>query len=182
MKPKILLHTCCAPCFTGSYEQLKDDYDSSVYWFNPNIEPVGEHSKRLEVLLFYIKTLDKKIPIFYDYDYEMENKRWNEFIAGLETEPEGGKRCKKCFLYRMSRTSEMAKKREMSFATTLTISPYKSSETINLIGENLSKKYDTPYLMSNFKENKGFQRSVDLSKKMGLYRQKYCGCRFSINK
>jgi predicted adenine nucleotide alpha hydrolase (AANH) superfamily ATPase len=181
MKKDLLLHTCCAPCFTGCYDQVKDEYNLSIFWYNPNIEPIAEHQKRLETLLQYLESLPFHIPIFHQYNYEEENRSWNEFIKGLENEPEGGKRCLKCFEYRLNKTAQMASKTNKAFTTTLTISPYKDAATINSIGEGLGKLLGTKFVSEDFKKKDGFKKSIQISRDQGLYRQKYCGCRFSIN-
>lgn len=175
---KNLLHVCCGPCFTAVNEKLStSDTLFDIFWYNPNIEPKNEHDKRLETLLEYLKTVigDKKV--LYDYDYHAENKKWHEAISGLENEKEGGRRCERCFHFRLKRLLEFAKKDGYAFAaTTLTVSPYKNATIINQIGKSLSKEI---YLVSDFKEDDGYKRSIELSKANHLYRQKYCGCSYS---
>lgn len=107
----------------------------------------------------------------------------NEFFdiaKGLEKEKERGPRCYKCYLLRLEETARVAEKLGYSyFTTTLSLSPYKNSNWINEIGEELDKKYKTNYLYSDFKKNNGYKRSIELSKEYNLYRQNYCGCIYS---
>lgn len=177
---KLLLHTCCAPCLSGCYDQIADEFLPIIFWYNPNIEPKIEHDKRLETLLDYLKILglDKNVDSLYNY--EKENKKWHEFVHGLENEPEGGKRCNKCFTFRLDRTAIFASQQKSVFSTTLTVSPYKNAKVINSIGRKIAKSRNTPFLEKNFSDNNSYRKSLIESKKAGLYRQKYCGCKYSI--
>ncbi len=176
MKKKILLHSCCGPCSTVCIERLLDDYDVTVFYFNPNIFPREEYEKRKE---------NEKIVCahfgvsFVDGDYEEES--WLEYIKGLEGEREGGARCERCFYYRLEETAKRAKAGGYDiFGTTLTVSPHKSTPVINRVGKELAEKYKIPYLEESFKKKDGYLRSINLSKELSLYRQNYCGCRFSL--
>ncbi|MDI6654373.1 MAG: epoxyqueuosine reductase QueH [Candidatus Hydrothermarchaeota archaeon] len=170
-KPKLLLHVCCAPCSTHVIETLKEDFDIVAYFYNPNIHPIDEYKLRLENL----KKLDvKSIEGKYDVD------AWFRATRGYENEPEGGRRCELCYRLRMGETAMFAKDNGYNyFATTLTTSPYKNARVINEIGKKLSKKYGVKFYSADFKERNGFKKSVELSKKYELYRQRYCGCVFS---
>ncbi len=145
---------------------------------NSNIYPEGEYLKRLEEARKYCRKIEIKL-IEINYNY----KNWLEQIKGLEKEPEGGKRCLKCYKIRLEEAAKEAKKRNFDyFTTTLTISPYKNFAEIKEIGDNLGKQYGVEFLDIDFKKKDGFRKSVELSKKNRLYRQHYCGCEFSINK
>lgn len=172
---KVLLHSCCAPCSTSSFEKLSIDYPNPViFWYNPNIEDEAEHDKRFSELAKLAKMMS--FNVVGEYDYQTENKLWHETVAGFELEPEGGKRCLKCFEFRLKKTAGFAKKNNYDlFTTTLTVSPYKNADEINRIGKEISKLF----LESDFKKNNGYSRSIVLSKDFGLYRQKYCGCQYS---
>jgi predicted adenine nucleotide alpha hydrolase (AANH) superfamily ATPase len=99
---------------------------------------------------------------------------------GFESEPEGGKRCDVCYLIRLEETARRAHHSSiLYFGTTLTISPHKDSQKINIMGTSLSEKYSVRYLAYDFKEENGFLKSVKQSKQLGLYRQRYCGCYYS---
>jgi len=177
-RQKILLHICCAPCATASIERLKENYDVVGMFSNSNIYPEGEYLKRLEEARKYCRKIEIKL-IEINYNY----KNWLEQIKGLEKEPEGGKRCLKCYKIRLEEAAKEAKKRNFDyFTTTLTISPYKNFAEIKEIGDNLGKQYGVEFLDIDFKKKDGFRKSVELSKKNRLYRQHYCGCEFSINK
>jgi hypothetical protein len=177
MKKKLLLHTCCAPCSTHCVNELMKDYDVTMYFYNPNIHPFGEYAKRLENGKIVSRELG--VPLI---EAEYEPEEWLELIKGFEQEPEGGKRCKICFHMRLKQTAEYAKKNGFdAFTTTMTISPHKDANIINQLGEELSKKFGVEWVHSDFKKKDGFKKSIDLSKKMKLYRQGYCGCFYSVH-
>ena len=176
-KQKLLLHSCCGPCSTSVIERLKKIYDITVYYYNPNIEPDTEFQKRLKCQKDYIKNhlLDVS---FIAGDWE--NDVFENAIKGLEEEPEGGKRCEQCFIVRLEKTAQLAKEKGFNlFATTLSVSPHKNAQLINEIGTMLSEKYGVQYLVSDFKKQDGYLRSIQLSKNYNLYRQNYCGCQYS---
>lgn len=156
-------------------ERLKDEYDLTLFYYNPNIEPKEEYEKR--------KAEEQKvcqhfgIP-FVEGDYE--NDAWLLFVKGLENEREGGARCSKCFEFRLNKTAEYAKENGFDlFATTLSVSPHKNTILINQIGENIKNIKKIDFLSENFKKKDGYLRSIQLSKELGLYRQNYCGCHFA---
>lgn len=176
-KAKILLHSCCAPCLTGSYIQIVDDYEVIPLWYNPNILPEEELDKRLEsyrkLLNIYGFSGDEIANSIINSDVD----NWRKEVSGLENEIEGGKRCEKCIRFRLDKCGQVAKERGIKFfATTLSISPYKNLEMINNIGKEIADIYGLKFLDFDFKQNQGFENSIQLSKEYGLYRQRYCGC------
>lgn len=175
-KPKLLLHSCCAPCSSYVITYLYDYFDITILYYNPNIYPYEEYSKRKDEQIRLISNFKGVKIIDCDYD----NDIYNEVIKGLENEPERGSRCTKCFYLRLDKTGKIAKKKNFEyFGTTLTVSPYKNARLLNEIGEDISKKYDIKWLYSDFKKNDGYKKSIELSKKYDLYRQDYCGCIYS---
>ena len=177
-KPKLLLHVCCGPCSTQSIEEASENYEVILFFSNSNIFPEEEYKKRLDETKRFAKLKNLEL-IEDDYDHVS----WLEFVKGLENEPEGGKRCEKCFEYNFLRTADYCKKNNLEFfTTTLTISPYKNSGTIFAIGNTIAKQYDLKFVEFDFKKKDGYKKSVELSKKYDLYRQNYCGCEFSLNK
>lgn len=175
-KPKLLLHSCCAPCSSYVITYLYDYFDITILYYNPNIYPYEEYKKRKDEQIRLISNFKGVKIIDCDYD----NDIYNEAIKGLENEPERGSRCTKCFYLRLDKTGEIAKKNNFEyFGTTLTVSPYKNAKLLNEIGEDISKKYDIKWLYSDFKKNDGYKKSIELSKKYDLYRQDYCGCIYS---
>lgn len=175
-KPKLLLHSCCAPCSSYVITYLYDYFDITILYYNPNIHPYEEYKKRKDEQIRLISNFKGVKIIDCDYD----NDIYNEVIKGLENEPERGSRCTKCFYLRLNKTGEIAKKNNFEyFGTTLTVSPYKNAKLLNEIGEDISKKYDIKWLYSDFKKNDGYKKSIELSKKYDLYRQDYCGCIYS---
>ncbi|MBS3122598.1 epoxyqueuosine reductase QueH [Candidatus Woesearchaeota archaeon] len=185
MKPKLLLHVCCACCSTAVIQQLKEDYDITLFFSDSNIYPEEEYQKRLENAKIVAKLL--KLEIVED---EYDNNAWDKFVSkakDYQTQPEGGERCHYCFEYNLTRTAEFAKHSHKPihfdfFTTTLTISPHKNHIVINRIGKLLEEKYGIRFLESNFKKQDGFRTSIELSKKYNLYRQNYCGCKYSMRR
>ena len=177
--PKLLLHSCCAPCSSAVITKLKDYFDITVIYYNPNIEPYEEYIKRKEEQKRLITLLDSKNKIdFIDCDYD--NDKYHELVKGHEDDPERGNRCYICYSQRMEYTAKKAKENNYNFfGTTLSVSPYKISRWINEIGYDLSNKYNVRYLPSDFKKRDGYKKSIELSKKYNLYRQNYCGCIYS---
>jgi hypothetical protein len=174
MNKKLLLHSCCAPCSTAAWDQLKNIYDITFFWFNPNIYPTVEYEKRLKELRRFCSIVN--IPLIES----TANVNFDAAITGLEAEPEGGKRCGKCFEIRLRETARYANENGFSyFATTLTVSPHKNAKLINGIGKNIEVN-NTKYLTTDLKKKGGYQKSIELCKEYNIYRQKYCGCKFSL--
>lgn len=178
--PRLLLHSCCAPCSSYVLEYLSRYFEITVFYYNPNIYPPEEFGKRVEEQKRLIAQLPAAHPIsFLDGPYEPE--RFYEMARGLEQVPEGGERCFKCYRLRLTETAEMARAGKYDyFTTTLSISPLKNAEKLNEIGGQLAKDYGVDYLYSDFKKRNGYKRSTELSREYGLYRQDYCGCVFSM--
>ena len=177
--PRLLLHSCCAPCSSYVLEYLSDYFEITVFYYNPNISPAEEYEKRAAEQQHLIRELPAKHPIHLVVGaYEPE--RFYSVSRGLEQVPEGGERCFRCFRLRLEEAAKMAAEGGFDyFATTLTISPLKNAQKLNEIGEELSELYKVEHLPSDFKKKNGYKRSVELSALYGLYRQNYCGCVFS---
>jgi len=177
--PTLLLHSCCAPCSSYVLEYLSEFFRITIYYYNPNISPKEEFEKRAKEQERLLKEmpLNRNIDIIKkDYD----NNIFFSITKGLETLPEGGKRCSVCYKLRLEKTAILAKEKQFDyFTTTLSVSPYKNSDNLNKIGKELEKKYGINYLCADFKKNNGYKRSIELSKIYNLYRQDYCGCIFS---
>ncbi len=178
-KPRLLLHACCAPCSSYVLEYLSEYFEITVFFYNPNIAPQEEYEKRASELQRLISQMPLKSPVhFLAGPYDPES--FYEAARGLESAPEGGERCEKCFRLRLRRTARAAKTFGFSyFTTTLTISPLKNAALLNEIGRELQEEYGVPFLPSDFKKRGGYQRSIELSREYGLYRQNFCGCAFS---
>lgn len=178
IKPKLLMHVCCAPCSTACLERVFDYFNVTTYYFNPNITDETEYYKRLnELKNFLIKAYGNNVELAYE---EFDKSLFLESVKGYENEPEGGRRCKICYALRLDKTANKALEYGFDyFTTTLSVSPHKNADWLNEIGEALSKKYGVNYLYADFKKQGGYLRSTELSKKYDLYRQNYCGCEFS---
>lgn len=151
-------------------------YEPIVYFCNPNISPESEHEKRLEAQIELCKNLDCELIID-----DFQPKMFEIAAFGFEDEPERGLRCKKCFELRLNKTAKKAKELGITnFTTSIVISPHKDFKLISEIGKNISAKYDINYINIDFKKNDGMLKSNKLAKELGLYRQNYCGCKYSV--
>ena len=178
-KPRLLLHSCCAPCSSYVLEYLSRYFDITVFYFNPNISPKDEYIKRVDE----VKRLIKEMPACADVKFiegRYEPSEFYEAAKGLEDAPEGGERCLKCFELRLNEAAKTAAETGAEYVcTTLTISPLKSAENLNRIGEETAARYGVKWLPSDFKKKNGYKRSIELSNEYNLFRQNYCGCVFS---
>lgn len=173
----ILLHSCCAPCSSYVISKLIDYFDITILYYNPNIEPMEEYEKRKKEQIRFINELNRNIKIL---DTPYDNELYREKIKGLENLPEGGKRCNECIKLRLIRTINKALENNFDyFGTTLTVSPHKNSKLINELGIELSKGKNIKYLISDFKKENGYIKSIEIAKQYNLYRQNYCGCLFT---
>ena len=172
----LLLHSCCAPCSSYCLTQVAPALKTTVFYYNPNLDSEEEYLKRKNEQIRLLK--ETGLADFLDCDRDSE--AFENIARGYESEPEGGARCRRCFLLRLERTAQEAKKGGYDFfGTTLTVSPLKNSQVLNEIGFALEEKYGVRYLPSDFKKRDGYLRSIELSKQYGLYRQNYCGCVYS---
>jgi predicted adenine nucleotide alpha hydrolase (AANH) superfamily ATPase len=180
MDKKILLNACCAPDATHSIDVLRNlGFTIITYFYNPNIHPKEEYLKRLQDMEKLTKIL--QIENIENVPYDVEE--WHTLCDKYKDEKEGGKRCEICYEMRLRKTGQKAKELNINiFATTLTISPHKNAKLINEIGKKIATEFNIEYLETDFKKKDGFKKSIELSKKYGLYRQNYCGCVYSLPK
>ncbi|WP_338434083.1 epoxyqueuosine reductase QueH [Ligilactobacillus saerimneri] len=181
IRPRILMHSCCAPCSTYTLEYLTQYADVMIYFANSNIHPRDEYLRRKYVQQKFI----------HDFNAQTGNKvqfiaapyqpqEYFEQVRGLQDEPEGGARCRVCYNYRLDLVAQKAVELGFDyFGSTLTISPHKNSQVINSVGIDIQELYDTQYLPSDFKKNNGYRRSVEMCHEYDIYRQCYCGCVFA---
>lgn len=176
-KPSLLLHACCAPCASHELTFLPEAFDLTVFYYNPNITEAEEREKRYLELERLISELCPRVGLIKG---EGDEDKFLALAEGLESAPEGGLRCAKCFALRLEESARVAAREGFDyFATTLTLSPLKNPMLLNRIGEQMAQKYGVKYLVSDFKKDGGYQHSIELSKQYDLYRQNYCGCPFS---
>ncbi|MGN0680343.1 MAG: epoxyqueuosine reductase QueH [Oscillospiraceae bacterium] len=187
--PKLLLHSCCAPCSSYCLEYLAEYFSITVLYYNPNISPEEEFFKRAEEQRRLIAALPVKNPVSLVVD-DYDPHEFFDIAKGLENVPEGGERCFKCYRLRLERAANYAAAHGFDyFCTTLSISPLKNAAKINEIGEALEAELSAratsgnlpsvKFLPSDFKKKGGYLRSIELSREYELYRQNYCGCVFS---
>ncbi|MDO4939423.1 MAG: epoxyqueuosine reductase QueH [Lachnospiraceae bacterium] len=176
-RPRLLLHVCCAPCSSYCLEYLNEYFEITVFFTNSNIDDACEYEKRREEEKRLIREMCPQVG-FEEGIYDPE--RFHNLVKGHEDDTEGEERCGICFAMRLDETAKYAADNGFDyFTTTLSISPLKNAQRLCDIGENAAKKYGTNYLPGDYKKKGGFQRSIELSKKYGLYRQNYCGCSYS---
>lgn len=177
--PRLLLHSCCAPCSSYCIEYLSQFFEITVYYYNPNISQSEEYQKRVAEQIRLIETMPTKNKVSYIIG-DHEPKVFFDAVKGYEHCKEGGERCFICYELRLDKAAGLAVEGGYDyFSTTLTISPLKNSQKLNEIGLRLQEKYGIKYLVSDFKKKNGYKRSIELSREYNLYRQDFCGCAFS---
>ncbi len=189
-RPRLLLHSCCAPCSSSVLEELCRYLDITLLYYNPNIASEAEFTHRVEELkrLCHASGIDRTredaeghplaaVQILVPpYDHQ----EFLNIARGYEGCPERGTRCHRCYRQRLEKAAACAAEGQYDyFCTTLSLSPLKSSEILNEIGRELAEVFGVPFLPSDFKKRGGYQRSIELSKEYELYRQSFCGCEFS---
>ena len=182
-KPSVLMHACCGPCSTSCVERTAADYALTLYYYNPNITDREEYYLRRDTLLHFLNAFNDEHKDMYTVGYiegAYEPDRFMIKASPLADEPEGGRRCDLCFALRLTETARMAKELGMEyFTTTMSVSPHKNYDKIKALGLALEEETGVKFLDIDFKKKNGFGRSVELSKKYGLYRQNFCGCDFA---
>lgn len=193
-RPKLLLHACCAPCSSYCLEYLREYFDITVFFYNPNISEATEYQKRIEEEKRLIASYNEQVlhqsfegmnsseqaGLIQIIESEYVPAEFYQAVKGLEQCKEGGERCFTCFELRLRKSFEVAKEGDFDYVTTtLTISPLKNADKLNEIGERLAGELQVPWLPSDFKKKNGYKRSIELSHMYDLYRQDYCGCIYS---
>ena len=193
-RKKLLLHSCCAPCSSYVLEYLREYFDITVFFYNPNISSKDEYEKRVKEEIRLIEMYNQQIKtgnfenmnsteragLIEICEAEYNPLEFYEAIKGYEHLGERSERCKKCFELRLRKSAKVAKEGNFDyFTTTLTISPLKNADWLNEIGRSEGEKEGILFLPSDFKKKDGYKRSIQLSNNFGLYRQDFCGCGFS---
>lgn len=178
--PRVLLHSCCGPCSSSVLEYLTKYFDVTLLWYNPNLFPKEEFDRRFQTQVQLVEKmgLADRVNILAE---PWKSEDYYKRVQGLESEPEGGRRCTECFRLRLMEAARLAKHYGYDyFCTTLTLSRHKDAKRINELGEEIGRAVGVSWLPSDFKKRGGEQRSVELSAQYGIYRQLYCGCEFSL--
>ncbi|MDD2413929.1 MAG: epoxyqueuosine reductase QueH [Eubacteriaceae bacterium] len=180
-RPRVMLHSCCGPCSSYVLTYLTAWFDLTVFFYNPNIYPESEYIKRRDEQIRLIACLNDAGLAIDFLRGDAPHDHFLEIAKGFETARERGKRCHRCYAFRLHKTAEMAKVQHCDyFATTLTVSPHKDAQVINPIGKAIGMETGVSYLPSDFKKKNGYLKSIELSKRYHLYRQNYCGCEFAM--
>ena len=174
---KLLLHTCCAPCMVAVADTLieEKEFDITSYFYNPNIHPKIEYERRKNTLIQYCNKINLNLVI--EESYAM--KEFIKYVAvnGLN---ENGTRCEYCYRTRMEKSFEYAKENGYDMVTTtLLISPYQNQELIKKVGDELAIKYGVEFYYRDFRPI--FREGQNKARELELYRQKFCGCIYSID-
>ena len=178
-KPKLLIHSCCAPCSSYVLEYLAEYFHITILYYNPNIYPEEEYFKRYRELERLVEQMPlENKPKLLEPQYD--SAEFFSAVKGLEHIKEGGERCFACYRLRLEKTAKTAEEMGFDyFTTTLSISPYKNAQKLNEISNELGEIYKVSPLPADFKKKNGYKRSIELSHEYNLYRQNYCGCVFS---
>jgi predicted adenine nucleotide alpha hydrolase (AANH) superfamily ATPase len=175
MKPSLVIHVCCAPDEAYVVQLMKESRELHCYFCNPNIAPPEEYDLRLSEA--------KRVAELYGVPFTADGYTpgaWEQAVAGAEKTPEGGERCRRCFMLRLRRTAAFCRATSRpSFATVMSISPHKSVRLLDECGMIAAREAGVEYEPFDFKKKDGFRKSTVLSRELGLYRQDYCGCRLS---
>ncbi len=165
---QILVHVCCAPCFTYPHKRLLEEgHEVTALFYNPNIHPYLEYKNRLESLEKYVEIKATKV-LYKNYDLE-------NYLRGAMAADE---RCKFCYTYRLAEAAKTASQLGFdAFTTTLLISPYQKHDILAKVGEKTADEYGIEFYYEDFRE--GYRESREIARDLGLYMQKYCGCIFS---
>ena len=180
---RLLLHSCCGPCSSSVIERLAGEFNITVFYYNPCITDEEEYKKRRAAQIQFIEKFNAEridLPDINFIEGPYEPGAYFDLVKGHEEDPEGAARCGLCFRQRLDRTAATAAFQGFDlFGTTLTVSPHKNYEIISAIGKDIAGRYRIGFLDRDFKKQDGFKRSIELSRKYGLYRQNYCGSKFS---
>ncbi|MCX6798338.1 MAG: epoxyqueuosine reductase QueH, partial [Candidatus Falkowbacteria bacterium] len=176
-KPSLLFHVCCAPCSAYiSRDILSPNYGLTLYFYNSNLCSREEYAHRLASV--------KELATQYNWPLIVEpydHIAWQKMTQGLAAEPEKGKRCELCLGDRLRRTITLAQKNKFDFfSTSLLVSPYKNTEFIKKFSRDLALNSGVEFLELDFQINNGYYKSQQLAKELGFYRQKFCGCEYSL--
>lgn len=171
----MLAHICCAPDAAYVIGILKENYEITGFFYNPNIHPAEEYALRLTEAKKVADILG--VPLIEEaYD----DSRWMALAQKFKDEPEKGRRCDVCYAIRLERTARAASAYGFDFFTTImSLSPWKKADALNRIGRMFGRRHGVKFLEANFKKKDGFKKSVELSKTWDIYRQDYCGCIYS---
>lgn len=171
IKKTLLLHTCCALCFSSAFLQCKDAFNITVFFYNPNIYPSDEYEKRKQETLRLIQIFEKEYNVSIDFVEQVED------FDSYSNKKIHDNKCFDCIYNRLLVSYNYANSHNFDYvSTTLTVGRLKNSTMINQIGEMLEKNYQTKYFYSNFKKNNGIQLSLQMKEKYNIYAQNYCGC------
>ncbi len=184
-RPSLLLHSCCGPCSSYCLSYLRTYFNITVFYYNPNIFPEEEYDHRLAEQVKIIDALNHEPEASNEISLitvPYVHEEFTDYVKGLESEKEGGARCRKCFELRIGKTACLAAEKSFDyFCTTLSVSPHKNAFLLNEVGKEKERKSAASlWLISDFKKRNGYKISIELSKKYDLYRQQYCGCEFSL--
>lgn len=176
---RILVHACCAICSGYPIIHLRKlGYEPVAYFFNPNIHPKSEYTKRLKALKILCNALHCEL-IVDDYMPDL----YCEIMQGYENHAEGSERCKRCFELRLLKTAQKARELGIdNYTTSISISPHKNFNVLKEVGKFFSGYFNIHFMDLDFKKQGGFLKTCKISRDLNLYRQNYCGCEMSMKR
>lgn len=176
----MLVHICCSVDSHNFLEKLQSDFPNEkliCFFYDPNIHPYSEYKLRFYDVKYSCDLLGINL---LEGDYDLET--WLKTVKGLENEPEKGDRCSVCFDRRLEVTAQKAKELGCtSFTTSLLISPKKSQDKLQIIGNKLALKYNLNFIFKDYRSGNGLELQGKAVKENSLYRQNYCGCLFGLS-
>lgn len=204
---KFLLHACCAPCSIIIIDELKNRFALTVFFYNPNIYPEEEYLKRKAEVVkicreWGVLMIDKDQetsatppacqrlrrrpmagrpdPLLGKRGVDYDQAKWAEAVRGLEDEPEMGGRCPVCINLRLEKAAAYAAQNGFEyFGTSLTMGRNKKAEVIHPLGEALSQRYGLKFYAEDWKKQGRQAKAQEMVQEWGIYRQNYCGCKYS---
>lgn len=169
---RVALHACCGPCLLEPYDALASEHDVLVVYANPNIHPPSEFQRRRDTLLAYATSRDIAVDVVpYEPDV------WEEAVAGLEGDRAA--RCRACYRLRVGLAADRASRLGFdAVATTLTVSPYQDHAALSEEAAAACEAAGLLYLDTDFRDR--YPEATRRSRDLGMYRQNFCGCRYSF--
>lgn len=173
MTTPLLLHACCGPCSLEPLRLLREEgFEPTICWTNPNIQPVAEHDQRLRTLLKWANEV-AHVPVIVAGD---DREAWERGVAPAGFDRE--RRCRACYALRLSESCRVARERGFTHvSTTLAVSPYQLYDTCCELLVALACQSGLVPVVRDFRPH--YPDATREARALGMYRQNYCGCRFS---
>jgi len=169
MNPSLLVHACCGECAAAILEPLRRLAPWTLYFYNPNIQPLLEFRRRAKSLqsLADAEHLDLLLDLAYDPSRFLSSVPWDRPA-----------RCEACYRLRLAETARLASERGFdAITTTLLVSVHQDHEAVRRIGTEEAEARGLAFHDEDWRPLA--ERGVREARRRSLYRQQYCGCLFS---